>query len=303
MSAFFGVQRPPDMVVTVSASGPGNTGQAIVSSIANVSDGRPDSTARLQWQTGGSQTTSSILNINLNWTATPFSPRLIGISNISLPDGTKVSAAFRRSGDTIGTYPYLPTMYNNAQRIYTGPRGEKSVFIMLPAGATADVLGAQIQIANDVNGSVGNSAGLGTFNVGDIVVCPGYDWDVEAGWQQPDIDPTMRDFTWNKQPYADVGCVYRQLDFAFKTDEQKTYFRDSASPSTMYLRKLLACLDRGQTAFYAMRYVDAAGTFNATQLHETGFLGMAVQLPKISAKAGPLYTASGATVIEAPIPT
>lgn len=299
---FIGTLRPPDITWAVSSSGPGNTGQSIVSGAANLIDGRPDSTARFQWQTGASQTTSSIFNLKGDWTATAFSPRLVGLSNISLPVGTKVQVAFRRSADTLGTYPYNPTIYNNAQRIFAGPRGERTCWILLPAGATA-VLGVQISIFNDVNGSVGNSAGLGLFNVGDAVVCGGVDPDIEPGWDQYEVDPTMRDFAWEKQPFSKPGTVYRQLDFSFRTDEQKAYFGDSANPTAIDVQEIGAMIDRGQSAVYVARYVDASNAFDAQMLHRMAMIGVATQLPKISQKGG-TYMASGpAQIVEAPIPT
>jgi hypothetical protein len=298
---FFGFQRPSDITWTVAATGPGGTGQSIVSSIANVNDGRPDTTARYQWPTGGSQTTSTAMYIRGDWSAASFSPRLVGLSNISLPAGTKVSVSFRRTSDTAGTYPYTPTMYNNNQRIVALPRGEKTCWILLPAGATA-CLGVQFAIWNDVNGSAGIAAGT-YFNVGEQVVCSGIDWDLEPGWDQYEVDPTDGDFSWKRQPYRSPGTVYRQLEAQLAIDTQKVYFGDSSNPSAIDVQELFALLDRGQSAVYIARYLNASGSFDTQMLHRMALMSSVIQLPKITQKAGTFYSAGNFTVTESPIPT
>lgn len=298
---FFGIQRPPDITWAVSASGTGGTGASIISSASNLTDGRPDSTARFQWPTGASQNTSTIMHIKGDWTATSFSPRLVGLSNISLPVGTKVQVAFRRSTDTLGTYPYNPTITNNGQRIFQGPRGERTLWIMLPSGATA-VLGVDIQIFNDVSGSASITAGT-LFNVGEAVVCPAVEMDIEPGWDQFYVDPTTDSFSWNRQPYTQPGCPYRQGDYALALDQQKIYFGDSANPTNTDVEELLSYLDRGQSAVYIARYTDSSGAFDATELHRMAFIGIAKQLPKISQKTGSYYASGAMQVVEAPVPT
>jgi hypothetical protein len=298
---FIGTLRPPDITWTVTATGTGGTGASIVAGAANLGDGRPDSTCRFQWPTGASQTTGTVMRIRGDWTATSFAPRLVGLSNISLPAGTLVTAAFRRTSDTLGTYPYVPTFYNAQQRIFSGPRGEKTCWLLLPPGASAS-LGVEIQIANNVNGSASIAAGT-LFNVGDAIVCGGVDPDIEPGWDQYEVDPTTRNLSWLKQPYTQPGCVYRQLDFSFATDQQKAYFGDSANPTAFDVQEICAMIDRGQSAAYVARYVDATNTFDAQMLHRMAMLGYVTQLPKISQKGG-VYMASGSVqVIEAPIPT
>jgi hypothetical protein len=297
---FFGFKRPPDITWTVSATGTGGTGQSIVSSIANVNDGRPDTTARYQWPTGGSQTTSTAMLIRGDWTATSFSPRLVGLSNISLPVGTQVTVSFRRTSDTLGTYPYSPTAYNNPQRIVAGPRGERTCWILLPSGAS-NILGVQFSIANNVNGSASITAGT-YFNVGEQVVCGGVDWDLEPGWDQYEVDPTTRNFSWQRQPYNEPGTVYRVFDGQLATDTQKVYFGDSSNPTAVDVQELFANLDRGQSGIYIARYLDASGSFDAQMLHRMAMLSSAVQLPKLTQKAGTYYAAGNMTVTESPVP-
>lgn len=300
---FFGIQRPPDITWTVSASGTGGTGASIVSSASNLTDGRPDSTARFQWPTGGSQTTGTVMHIKGDWTATSFSPRLTGFSNISLPVGTKIAISYRRSSDTLGTYPYTPTFLNNNQRIFLGPRGERTAWIMLASGAaTSNVLGVDIQIFNDVNGSASIAPGT-FFNIGEGVVCPAVEMDIEPGWDQYFIDPTTKEFSWNRQPYMQPGCPYRQGDYTLRLDQQAVYFGDTANPTNTDVEELLGMLDRGQSAVYIARYTDATNTFDATELHRMAYIGIATQLPKINQKTGAWYGSGALQVTEAPIPT
>jgi hypothetical protein len=299
---FFGLQRPADITWTVSASGLGGSGAALdASTIANAKDDRPATLAEFTWPTGGSQTTGTVMHIKGDWSARAFAPRLVGLLNVSLPVGTKVSASFRRPGDTLGTYPYAPTIYNNGQRIVAGARGERTCWILLPTGASA-CLGVDIQISNDVNGSASIPPGL-SFTSGELVVCGGADWDIQPGWSQYEVDPTVRDFDPVRRPYAAPGTVYRELDFTFATDTLATYVGDSTNPTAMHLRDLIAAIDRGQSAVYVARYVDANNTFDAVMLHSMAFIGTVQKLPRIGHKAGGFYSSGSTTVIESPIPT
>jgi hypothetical protein len=294
--SLFGVARPSDITFTVSG-----TGAAIVSSIANAIDGRPDSTSRFQW-ISGAQTTASVWKLRGEWTSGAFSPRLVGLSNISLPVGTKVSVAFRRSGDTVGTYPYVPTVSNQNQRVVAGPHGERTVWIHMPAGATA-VVGVEITIWNDVNGAATIAASQ-QFNIGDIVVCPGVDVDVQAGWSLKWNDPTTVSFSWNRQPYTTPGCPYRTWAFNFTVDAQEVFWGDPANLTLIDYEELLAFLDRGQFCVYVPRYVDGAGAFSVQMLHRTAFIGIATQLPSWDHNSATWFsTRNGALITEAPIAT
>lgn len=305
--SLFGFNRPTGVTWSVSASGAGGSGQAIISPVgaggtANLDDGRPDTTARFQWPTGGSQTITTQMKIRADWT-TQFEPRIVGLSNISLPAGTKVQVAFRRAADTLGTYPYVPTVHNNGQRIFALPRGERVCWIFLPAGAGTTIQGLEIQIFNDVNGSA--SIGAGTlFNIGEIVVAPGVDIDIRAGWSLRTFDPTMDNYDVYSNPTPEPGCPYRIFTFGFPVDDQKQFFGDAANPSIIDYEELFAFLDRGQFGIYAPRYFNAAGAFDAQAAQRLTFIGRAKALPSWDhASASWFQNQSTATVQEAPIPT
>jgi hypothetical protein len=308
--SLFGFNRPSGVSWSVSASGPGATGQAIISPVGaggtfNLDDGRPDTTARFQWPTGASQTTSTIMKIRADWTTPQFEPRIIGISNSSLPAGLKVQVAFRRAADTLGTYPWNPTIYNNGQRITALPRGERVCWIFLPAGsAGSTILGVEWQLFNDVNGSVGNSAGLGLFNHGEMVIAPGVDMDIKAGWSLRPFDPTMDSYDVYSNPLPDPGCPYRIFSFSFPVDDQKIYFGDASNPTAIDYEELLAFLDRGQFGVYAPRYLNAAGAFDAQAAQRLTFIGRMKTLPSFDQASGSWFqNQSGAVVQESPIPT
>jgi hypothetical protein len=306
----FCFSRPPDVTWSVAASGPGGTGQAIISPVGaagtnNLFDGRPDTTCRFQWPTGASQTTSTIMRIRADWTATQIAPLLSWISNISLPVGTKITLALRRASDTLGTYPYTTfTAYNNGQRIVGNPRGERVCGIFLPlGGSVGTILGAEWQISNDVNGSASIAPGT-LFNIGELAIAPGADLDIAAGWSLRTIDPTINDTDANENPIPEPGVPYRQFAFSLPVDEQKIYFGDPSNPTATDYEELFAFLDRGQYAIYAPRFLDDVGAFDAQAAHRFTFIGRATSLPSWDQASGKFWqNRTGATVREAPIPT
>lgn len=273
---------------TWSASG---TGAAILTSTSQLVDGRPGTLTRCQW-ISGSQTTSSVTRLRLDW-STGFVPGLVGLSNLSLPVGTLISARYRRSTDSAGTYPYNPTAYNATQRIVEGPFGERTWWTLLQAGATA-IVGVEFQFWNDVNGSASISASS-TFDIGEAWISPTTEFDAAPGISIDDTDPTTINYTPTRQPYAVPGTPYRQLQFRLRTASQDDWF-------AIY-RPLLARLTGGEVAAYIPRYQDTSGAFDADLLHSYAMLGTLQRLPGMSHRAGPWFESDQATVIESPIPT
>jgi hypothetical protein len=276
---------------TWSASG---TGAAILTDAGLLVDGRPDTLTRFRW-ISGTQTLTSVTRIRLDW-ATGFVPGLIGLSNLSLPAGTLISTRYRRSTDGAGTYTYNPTVYNGGQRIVEGPRGERTWWLLLAAGADP-IVGIEFQFWNNVNGVV-SIAASSTFDVGEAIICPTSDLVIEAGWTLETIDPTTADFSRSRQPYLDPGCPYRQLQFTPAMRRQADVYGGSND-----LEQLLAKMDRGQVCAYVPRWQDGAGAFDAQMLHRTAMIGVATKLPRISQRAGTWFVAGGATIVESPIPT
>lgn len=284
---FVGHSRPSG---TWSISG---TGAAIVSAPENLDDGRPDSVCALTWLTG-TQNTSSVLRLRLDWTSGAIVPRLVGLSNITLPVGTKVTASFRRSGDPPGDYSYTPTAYNGTQRVVEGPAGERTAWILLPDGATA-VIGAEIQIWNDVNGSASIVAAA-PFYIGEAWVSSGTDVPIAINPQIQPMDPTVNNWSTANQPYTVPGTPYRQFQFSLVTSDAQTW-RNSYAP-------LLAKINRGQRCFYCPTIYDRPGaSFSADALHADGMIGLCTTLPSKRHNQVGIWDSGTCSVTEIPVPT
>lgn len=283
---FVGHSRPSG---TWTISG---TGAAVVSGIDNIDDGRPDTLTALTWLTG-TQTTSSVLRLRCDWTDA-IVPRLVGLSNITLPAGTKITASFRRASDTAGTYPYTPTAYNATQRIVEGPAGERTAWIMLPDGATP-VIGCEIQIWNDVDGSASIAAAT-PFYIGEAWVSAGDDVKIATQPQIQPVDPTASNWSTTNQPYTVPGTPYRQFQFSLATD--------SVTGWRLIYAPLLAKINRGQRCFYCVSIYDAPGQpFSVDALHADGMIGVCTTLPSKRHNQVGIWDSGTCSVTESPIPT
>jgi hypothetical protein len=287
--------RPSDIVWTVVGLGATQVGPS-----SNLIDGRPDTLSAFTWLTG-LQNTASVLKLRGDWTSGAIVPRLAGLSNLSLPVGTKMQVAFRRVGDGVGTYPYAGTQLNAAQRVFQGARGERTAWIVLAAAATP-VIGVEIQIYNDVNG-VASIVAAAPFTIGEAVMAAGDEIDIDEDWTLETIDPTTTNYSWNRQPYAVPGCPYRQLSMKLLADDDVKYLGDAAAPTATDYEQLFAKCDRGKSAIYIPRYTDDTGAFSPQFLHRTAVMGIATKLPRATHKSGPIFDSAAITVVESPIPT
>ena len=274
-----GHSRPQDIAWSVSGAG-----AAILSPTEQLADGRPDTITALRWLSG-TQNTASVLRLRGDWSAA-FTPGIVGLSNISLPAGTRIGVAFRRASDPAGTYPYMPAMHNSSQRIVEGPRGERTAWLLPKVGAQP-VVGIEIQIYNDVNGSPGIVASSQCW-IGEAVVCPVIDFCPAARPSIEDIDPTTL------KPSI-PGIPFRRLNFAIRTDEQSRYFGDYA--------RLIGKIDRGQSAVYVMRWQNPDGSLDADMLHATAMIGHVTKLPSKQHEARDIFSSGACVVDEDPIPT
>lgn len=285
---FVGHSRPSGGTWSVSG-----TGAAILSDASNLEDGRPDTLTAMRWLSG-TQNTSSVFRLRYDWTSGAIVPRLVGLSNLSLPAGTKVTASFRRAGDTAGTYPYTPTAYNATQRIVEGPAGERTAWIMLPDGATP-VVGVEIQIWNDVNG-VASIPASQQFTNGEAWVSGGTDVPIATTPTMTTIDPTVTNWSTNNQPYTVPGTPYRQFQFALATANIATW-RNVYAP-------LLAKINRGARCFYCVSLYDRPGAaFSAEALHADGLIGVSTALPQRKHNQVGIWDSGTCSVTESPIPT
>lgn len=275
-------------------------GAAITSPTSQLSDGRPDTLTSFTWITG-TQNTSSVFRLRYDWTSGAIVPRIAGVSNISLPVGTKMQVAFRRASDGAGTYPYTPAMAASSQRVFAGPHGQRTALLLVQPGATG-VVGVEYQFYNDVNG-VASIPAAAPFTNGEALMMQGADVLIDKGWSQKWSDPPTPNFSGTRQGYPGyVESPWRTLEFKLPLRRQGNYFGDPAAPAALDYEQLFALIDRNQVALYVPRYTDATGAFSAQMLHRTAMLGVATKLPATTQKAGTLFEGGSVTAIEYPVP-
>ncbi len=264
------------------------TGAAIL--VNQLAASRPDTLSRLRWLSGA-QTSASVLRLRAEWEGA-IVPGLIYLAGGDLPAGTKVTVAWRRPGDSAGTYPYTPTARNSPQRVARGPRGERTCAIVLAQGASP-VVGCEIAIWNDVDG-VAAIVADSTITLGAVLVCAADEISIDSDWSDTTVDPTITSASGTRAIYTAPGIPYRELAFSWVADEQSVILGDRAA--------LLAKLDRGQRAVYIPRYLDAAAAFSPTLAHQTARIGVMTKPPGVKHAAGPYMAVYASSFTETPVP-
>lgn len=282
-----GHSRP---AATLSIAG---TGATITAGSDQIADGRPDTLTAFTFNTGA-QNTGVHMDIQLDWTGA-ITPRAVGLSNLSLPVGTKIDVLFKRATDG-STYPYAPPMYASMQRIVAGPRGERTAWLLPKPGATP-VVGVAIRVWNDVNGIASLAAGA-PFTIGEAWVSDGTDYDIDTDWTDVATDPTVTNASASGQPFGVVGVPYRDLTFSLLADGETVVYGGAEDPDILAAR-----IDRGQTCLFVPRYMDVNAAFSADMLHRSARLARATSLPGRTHLSGPIFGSNKFTVREIPIPT
>jgi len=277
--------------VTVATDGSGTPD--ILSPSRTLIDSRPDTATRLQWMTG-TVSTSDAFYLRVESLQGAITPGIVGIMNISLPVGTLITVSFRRSSDTPGTYPYQPSSYQpSGQRVVRGTRGERTAWIVIEPGASP-IVGVQIEIHNDVNGSSPITDGE-IFTIGEVVIGAASEVCPSLGVAVVTEDPTSANIDPWSQPYVSIGTPRRRLQFALQTAHEPTW-RTEYAP-------LLAKMDRGQTCAYVLDYRDIDKNFSADILHANAMIGRATTLAAMNNAARNVYKSGTVVVVETPIPT
>lgn len=278
--------------VTWSVTNTGGSDPQMVTSGANLGDGRPDTLDRFKWMSG---TPGSLHKFHLraSW---PIAQqvRIVGVQNISLPDDLLITLGFHRVGDPGGTFPYAPAIWQpGGQRIVTGPRGERTAWFVIPPGPTP-VNGMELQYWNNVGGAAVVPADT-LWTQGEVVIFDGTDIDIAIGAIPDATDPTVQNFSWSNQPYTVPGTPYRQLQMELATASEATW-------RTVY-DPLLAKMDRGQFCAYILRYKDLAGAFDGDLLHYYAMQGLMTRLPSRPHYARDIFKSGQLAIVESPIPT
>lgn len=281
--------RPNGVTWTVDTS----AGAAILSSTAELDDNRPDTVTAIRW-TSGTQNTGSVVRLRGAWT-TPQAIGLVGLSNLRLPVGTRISATFRRSSDPAGTYPYSPPMLSASQRLFSGIRDERTAWL-LPNASVSNIVGVEFQVWNDVAGTASIPAST-VFQLGEAVIAAATDLPIAPGATITPVDPTVKRRE-SGQTYVIPEVPYRRLACKFSTDTEAAYVGNTGAD----YESLLARLDRGQTGIYILRYRAQDGSFSPQLLHRYAMMGIATSLPTISHAEGRIVSSGDLVVDESPIP-
>lgn len=181
------------------------TGAAFLSDDAGsaLTNGRPAAATRLQWLSGA-QTTASLLTVRGTWTAGVV-PRVLALLGLTLPVGTLIKLAFRRSGDA--GYTYLADVPQ--QRVAQLPDGSRCAWFVLDAGLDA-VIGVEFRILNDVNGAASIVAGS-AFDIGEAWVGPTFEVCAKRTMQDHLIDPTVKRRSYGSQTFQSQRLPYRSI--------------------------------------------------------------------------------------------
>lgn len=283
-----GYGRPQNVTWTVSGSG-----AAILSSTAELDDDRPDTLTALRW-ISGTQNTSSVFRLRADWTSRQR-VGVVGFSNLLLPAGTKITAAFRRFADPSGTYPYTPAMLATQQKLFAGIHGERTAWL-LPVIPTPDIVGVEFRIWNDVNGASPIVASS-TFHAGEawisdsVDLCP----DVRPSIVRP-MTTTARRFNGASYPLADLPR--RESSFALRKASQRSYFGSTGAD----LESIIGHFDQGQVGLFILQTHEASGAYSPQLAHRYAIIGDASSLPTLSHSERRRWESSTMTIVERPIP-
>lgn len=291
---YLGFNRPKGGTFTVSG-----TGAAITSPTAQLNDGRPDTPTSFTWNTG-TQNTSTVFRLRYEW-AGAIVPGLVGLSGLSLPAGTKIQCAFRRSSDTEGTYPYTPTMLASMQRAFAGIHGGRTAWLLVAAGASP-VVGCEIQIYNDVNG-VASIAAAAPFTIGEAVIAQGMQVLTEPKWSLQWSQPPQPNMGGSEQGFSGyVPPPWRTFTCKLPVDDQGQYIGNTTAGKYDY-EQIVAAVDRMQSCVFIPRYLDQNGAYDAQAAHRTAILGVATTVPGFQQVSGPYFTGNNTLVArEYPVP-
>lgn len=267
------------------------SGGAAVDAVGDIllNDPRPDTLTAFSWASGAQNTSTTVTFTGTFSTA--FVPRLVYLANTSLPTGLKVEVKWKRQADA--GYTYAPTAYNNPATIVEGPRGERTLCVLLKPGADP-VVGVQVILYNDVGG-VSPVVAEAIHTIGALLTCSGTEVQLAGGAFSIDtIDPSTSGTSSTRRYYYTPQVTYRQMTAQLLTADQSVWF-------SVY-DKLVAKIDRGQFNVWVPRYVRPDGTFDSTILHGLSMIGVATKLPAKKHAALGLFDATAFTVDEAPIP-
>lgn len=250
---------------------------------AALTNGRPASVSRLQWLSGA-QTTASILTLRGVW-GSAFAPRVLALLGLTLPVGTLITLAFRRSADA--GYTYQADIAS--QRIVQLPDGSRCAWFVLADGLDP-VIGVEFRIHNDVNGAAAIAADS-TFDMGEAWVAPTVEIPHASDWKDIDNDPSVTQRSKGSQPFTAPVRGFRTLQVPFAI-AQLSAVRAGGLAGGADQQLLRAATRAGQRVAAVTRFD------TPSEIQRTAVFGVA-RFDAIAHLSGPNYI-SGIELDEAP---
>lgn len=250
---------------------------------AALTNGRPAAVSRLQWLSGA-QTTASILTLRGVW-GSAFAPRVLALLGLTLPVGTLITLAFRRSADA--GYTYQADIAS--QRIVQLPDGSRCAWFVLADGLDP-VIGVEFRIHNDVNGAAAIAANS-TFDMGEAWVAPTVEIPHASDWKDIDNDPSVTRRSKGSQPFTAPVRGFRTLQVPFAI-AQLSAVRAGGLAGGADQQLLRAATRAGQRVAAVTRFD------TPSEIQRTAVFGVA-RFDAIAHLSGPNYI-SGIELDEAP---
>lgn len=248
-----------------------------------LTNGRPSSVSRVQWLSGA-QTTASVLTLRATL-ATACAPRVLALLGLTLPVGTLIRLAFRRTADS--DYTYLADVPQ--QRVVQLPDGSRCAWFVLAAGLD-EVIGVEFRLVNDVAGAAAIAASA-AIDIGEAWIGPCVEVPHAADWKDIDTDPSVTRRSKGSQPFTAPARGYRSLQVPFALGKLSAV-RGGALAGGADWQTLRA-------AVRASARVAAVPRFDTpAEIQRTALFGVA-RFDAIAHLAGPNYT-SGIVIDEAP---
>jgi hypothetical protein len=168
-------------------------------------DGFPAREARLQWMTGGGQTTASALRLSLRFAGSAVQLRLAAVLGLRLPIGTRVVAELYTA--------HAGTLVASVDtRVVQLPGGATGAWFVWPA-SVGTALRFDLVIYNDVNGVASIAAGT-VFEIGELIAMRAVSIDIQSDWTLDTVDPSDGDISRDSQRLLVTRTPYRRLETA-----------------------------------------------------------------------------------------
>jgi len=244
-------------------------------------DGKPARRSRLQWITTAPAIGHYVgIPLDLAAASAIRVVAFLGLKNV--PVGTKVMVFGKRTGDAATTDNFTGGNQGSVVQFADGTLG---VWIVLPEAAEP-VVRIEFRIYNDKAGATWATAAT-TIDVGELVAMPALEIDIDAGWSQPRIDPSL----FNRSRSAQVSTVpvtgYRELSCTY-SQAAEAKVRYGGLPGGMDWTRLDAALVAGQRCVVIPRW-KTAGAPDPAKANAHAMYGIAVELGEIQHVGGPYW--------------